>query len=133
MGRKSHEILMPIFAVVSFIIIVIIMLYLPQAYPNEDWATMRTDFIQLMPWTLMVILGFASLAKILSNRPNTAYVYTGLAGALIGIGFAMLMHDFYTLGIFLDEFITGSITITDLQIVVLFICTFIGTILGIER
>jgi hypothetical protein len=50
---------------------------------------------------------------------------------MIGIGFAGLFGYWNAQGIIVDEYITGSITITDLQTGVVFIWVIIGAILGV--
>jgi len=52
---------------------------------------------------------------------------------MIGIGMAGLFGYWNTHGILIDEYIAGSITITDLQTIVIFLWSILGVILGVGR
>lgn len=49
---------------------------------------------------------------------------------MLGIIQAMILFEMNTRGILIDEFITGSITITDLMVGVVIIWLLIGVIIG---
>ena len=51
----------------------------------------------------------------------------------IGLGFAGMLAYWNNQGILIDEFITATLTIGDLQIGVVIVWVFIGVILGIGR
>jgi hypothetical protein len=50
---------------------------------------------------------------------------------MIGVGFAGLFGYWNAQGIIVDEYITGTITITDLQTAVVFVWAIIGAIMGV--
>ena len=56
-----------------------------------------------------------------------------LTCAMIGIGFAGLFGYWNAQGIIIDEYIAGTITITDLQTIVIFLWAILGIILGVGR
>jgi hypothetical protein len=58
---------------------------------------------------------------------------TILTCALIGVGFAGLLGFMNTNGILVDEYITATLTITDLQTVVILAWVFVGVIVGVVR
>ena len=56
-----------------------------------------------------------------------------LTCTIIGIGFAGLFGYWNANGILIDEYIAGTITITDLQTIVIFLWSLLGVILGVGR
>lgn len=56
-----------------------------------------------------------------------------LSCTMIGIGMAGLFGYWNANGILIDEYIAGSITITDLQTIVIFLWAILGVILGVGR
>jgi hypothetical protein len=50
---------------------------------------------------------------------------------MIGVGFAGLFGYWNAQGIIVDEYVTATLTITDLQTAVVFIWAIIGAILGV--
>ena len=56
-----------------------------------------------------------------------------LTCTMIGIGFAGLFGYWNAHGILIDEYIAGSITITDLQTIVVFLWSILGLILGVGK
>lgn len=56
-----------------------------------------------------------------------------LTCTIIGIGFAGLFGYWNAQGIIVDEYITGTITITDLQTAVILIWSILGVILGVVK
>lgn len=56
-----------------------------------------------------------------------------MLGGLVGILFAALELSLYNDGIFIDEFITGSLTIADLMAVTIILFTIIGVIVAVLR
>ena len=58
---------------------------------------------------------------------------TVLACTFIGIGMAGLFGYWNANGILIDEYIAGSITIVDLQTIVVFLWAVVGVILGVSR
>lgn len=51
----------------------------------------------------------------------------------IGLGFAGLFGYWNTQGILIDEYIAGSVSITDLQTIVIFLWMVVGAIIGLFR
>ena len=56
-----------------------------------------------------------------------------LSCVFIGIGIAGLFGYWNAQGIIIDEYIAGTITITDLQTIVIFLWCLVGIILGVSR
>lgn len=61
------------------------------------------------------------------------FIETVLVCILIGVGFSGLFGYWNTQGILIDEIVTATLTITDIQTGVLFLFAFLGVILGIVR
>ena len=56
-----------------------------------------------------------------------------LSCLFIGIGMAGLFGYWNVNGILIDEYIAGTITITDLQTIVVFLWAIVGVILGVSK
>jgi len=123
----------PAFCVIGFVSVIILMIYLPDIYPTEEWATMRSNFILLMPWLIMIGFGFFALVYITRDKPKFLYAYTVPTGAIIGVGSAMTLRTLYDLGIIIDEItsIHSSITVTDLQLITILVWTMMGLVVGV--
>jgi hypothetical protein len=61
------------------------------------------------------------------------FVTTVLVCAMIGVGFAGLLGYMNTSGILVDEYLTATLTITDLQTTVILIWSIVGAIWGMLR
>lgn len=61
------------------------------------------------------------------------FIETVLVCVMIGVGFAGLIGYMNTNGIFIDEYVTATLTITDLQTVFVLVWFFIGLIYGVVR
>ena len=61
------------------------------------------------------------------------FMNTVLSCLFIGIGMAGLFGYWNANGILIDEYIAGSITITDLQTIVVFLWAIVGVILGVSK
>jgi hypothetical protein len=61
------------------------------------------------------------------------FITTVLICLMIGIGFAGLLGQMNTAGILVDEYLTATLTITDLQTSVILIWCIVGAIWGMLR
>ena len=61
------------------------------------------------------------------------FLETCLVCVIIGVGFAGLFGYMNTAGILVDEYITATLTITDLQTVVVLVWGLVGAIWGMIR
>lgn len=61
------------------------------------------------------------------------FLETVVVCIFIGIGFAGLLGYWNAQGILIDEYLTATLTITDLQTVVVVLWIFVGGILGVMR
>lgn len=61
------------------------------------------------------------------------FMATVLSCTFIGVGIAGLFGLWNTQGIIIDDYITATLTITDLQTGVIFIWALVGVILGVAR
>lgn len=61
------------------------------------------------------------------------FLETILACVMIGVGFAGLFGYMNTQGILIDEYITATLTITDLQTAVVLVWAVVGAIWGVIR
>lgn len=68
----------------------------------------------------------------MSRRQRGSFAISMLCG-IIGVLIAITLQLFNTSGILVDEFITGSITLREIQFGVIFIWTVIGIGLGVTQ
>jgi len=123
----------PILAVSAFAIIIILLVLLPNIYPTEDWATMQTSFIALMPWLVMLGTGLMVFSYVVRDKPRNLYAFTVPLTGFIGVGNAMILSTMYKHGLLIDEVLAihSTITLTDLQILCILAWVVVGLVVGI--
>ena len=132
MRKRTKDLLYPILTVVAFVVAIIIFMQLPNVFPSEDWTTMRNNFITIMPWLLLFGIGIVSLGYIMTLGEEY-WTFPLLTCFVISIGMSMLLRTLYDQGIVIDEMVTGTITITDLQFIIILAWTVLGILLGVTK
>jgi hypothetical protein len=97
-----------------------------------DWNTITTSVISYMPSLMGIGLGFVLLIKDVGNYRTTAIRITMITG-LIGVSLSGLFFELNTNGVWVDEIITASFTITDFQLIMVIASLLFGMILGLSK
>jgi len=64
-------------------------------------------------------------------RRDARLALTIIVCALLGVTSAMIVKTMHDQGVIIDEFVTGSITLQDLQFMVFFLWLVVGIIVGV--
>lgn len=91
-----------------------------------DWDLISNSYIALFPYLL-----FTGVAIIYIFRGNELSIVNNvLIGAMIGVGFSLLIQYYYDNNIWFDSVVTGSNYLWELQLLIVTIWVIIGIIKG---
>lgn len=97
-----------------------------------NWNTITNQLIGYLPQLIGIGLGFTLIIKD-RGYSETASGRLLLLMGLEGLFFASLFYELNSDSIWIDELITASFTITDLQIVTVLFFLLLGVIIGLIR
>ena len=97
-----------------------------------DWGTITTTMTSYIPQLVGILLGFILILKDVGNR-NTSTGRLFLLTSIVGVLFASLFYELNADSIWIDEIVTASFTITDLQIIIILFFILIGFIIGLIK
>ena len=91
-----------------------------------DWDLISNQYIALFPYLFFTCLGIVYIFK-----GNAMPIQTNiLIGAMIGVGFSLLIQYYYDNNIWFDTVITGSNTLWEIQLLIVVIWVIVGVIKG---
>jgi len=129
--RKSQRKFLTVFGFIGIISAIIILNIVDQQnILGGDFTIMVNNSISLIPQLFGIVLGIISLNRDYGNR--TLYASIVIMG-LLGIFISSLFYELNNMGIWIDELITASFTITDLQFVVVLWALILGFMVGMIK
>ncbi len=96
---------------------------------SGSWSTISTIYFSV--FAELLVMGFSLYILFTANNFNL--MRDMLTGILLGSAFSSLLYTLNNSGILLDEYITSSLTITDLMAVVIIIFAILSMIIGMSR
>ena len=97
-----------------------------------DWSTITSSIISYSPYLIGLGLGFAFLIRDRGNRNTTPIRITLLTG-VIGVCLSGLFYELNTDGIWVNDIISASYTITDFQFTLVVVFLILGMIMGLSK
>ncbi|MBA7490189.1 hypothetical protein ES702_00724 [subsurface metagenome] len=97
-----------------------------------EWNIITNQIISVFPQIIGICLGFVFLIQDVGYS-ETSSVRLLLITGLEGIFFASLFYELNSNGVWIDEIITASFTITDLQIVTVLFFLLLGVLIGLIK
>lgn len=97
-----------------------------------NWDVITGNFIDYFPQLAGISLGFVLLIKD-GGHSSTTSARLMLLTSVIGVVFASLFYEMYNDGIWIDEIITATYTITDFQFTVVLSFFILGILLGLLK
>lgn len=97
-----------------------------------EWGIIYTTMTGYMPQLVGILFGFILIIKDVGNR-GTSTGRLFLLTSIVGVLFASLFYELNADSIWIDEIVTASFTITDLQIVIILFFVLIGFIIGLIK
>ena len=97
-----------------------------------NWDIITTTIIGYLPHLTGILFGFIFILKDLGDGDTSSgrlFLLTGI----VGVFFSSLFYELNEDGIWIDEIVTASFTITDLQIVIILFFILIGIIIGLIK
>lgn len=131
--RKQTRSKIIILLVVCFVIYLLLLNKVDQiGNMGGDWGIITTTITGYLPHIVGILLGFIFILKDVGNR-STSTGRLFLLTSVVGILFSSLFYELNEDGIWIDEIVTASFTITDLQIVIILFFILIGIIVGLIK
>lgn len=129
--RKTQRKFLTVFGFIGIISAIIILNIVDQQnILGGNFTVMVNNSISLVPQLFGIVLGIISLNRDYGNR--TLYASIVIMG-LLGIFISSLFYELNNMGIWIDELITASFTITDLQFVVILWALILGFMVGMIK
>jgi len=129
--RKNQRKFLTVFGFLGIISAIIILNIVDQQnIIGGNFTIMVNNSISLIPQLFGIVLGIISLNRNYGNR--TLYASIVIMG-LIGTFLSSLFYELNNMGIWIDEIITASFTITDLQFVVILWALILGFMVGMIK
>lgn len=97
-----------------------------------NWNTITNQLISYFPQIIGIALGFVLIIRDTGYSGTTSGRLLLITG-LEGVFFASLFYELNKDGIWIDEIITASFTITDLQIITVLFFLLLGILIGLIK
>lgn len=96
---------------------------------SGDWDLISNQYIAIFPYLFFTCLGIVYIFK-----SNEMPIQNNLIiGAMIGVGFSLLIQYYYNNNIWFDTVITGSNTLWEVQLLIIVLWVIVGVIKGSVR
>lgn len=97
-----------------------------------NWSTITNQITAYLPQIIGIALGFVLILRDVGYSETTSGRLLLITG-LEGVFFASLFYELNNDGIWIDEIITASFTITDLQIITVLFFLLLGIMIGLIK
>jgi len=97
-----------------------------------NWTILTNQLIGYLPQLIGISLGFIFIIKDFGNYESSTARMLLMTG-FEGVFFASLFYELNNDGIWIDEIITATFTIADLQIIVIIFFILLGVLIGLIR
>lgn len=97
-----------------------------------EWSTITNQITTYFPQLVGIVLGFILIIQDVGYSETSSarlFLLTGVTG----IFFASLFYELNNDGIWIDEIVTASFTITDLQIIIVLFFILLGLLIGLIK
>ena len=128
--RRQYVLLTILIGIVVFIVILNVINQ--GGYIGGDWTAITASFIEYLPPILGIGIGFTLLMRDSGNYSTTPIRMMIITG-IIGVCFSWLFYELYLDGIWVDEIVTATFTITELQIITIMFSLFYGVVIGLIK
>lgn len=123
--------IIPIMIVMMLLGVYVFLHYSSDLLPGSNWANINLGLVAVYPFLLSLAFGFFVFIRIGTGDLNGFFAVPTSSG--IGITVCMLLESLNTSGRIVDEFITGSVTLLDMQIITIIIFTLIGIVIAMAN
>lgn len=128
MRNKTRSRLMTLTVFGIFIYFVVINIVNQTGLIGGNWVTINTNMMSNAPYIIGIALGFILLIKAVDTILNSILVCS-----FMGVFFSGLFYNLNTNGIWIDEIVSASFTITDLQFVIVLFWMMMGILIGLIK
>lgn len=97
-----------------------------------EWSTITNQITTYFPQLVGIVLGFILIIQDVGYSETSSarlFLLTGVTG----IFFASLFYELNNDGIWIDEILSASFTITDLQIIIVLFFILLGILIGLIK
>jgi len=123
--------IIPVMIIMMLLGVYIFLHYSADLLPGSNWANINADLVIIYPFLLALAFGFFVFIRIGTGDLNGYFAIPTSSG--IGITVCMLLESLNTSGRLVDEFITGSVTLLDMQIITIIIFTLFGILIAVAN
>ena len=130
--RKKRQFVLLTLLIGIVVFIVILNVINQGGFIGGNWTVITASFIEYLPPILGIGIGFTLLMRDSGNYSTTPIRLMIITG-IIGVCFSWLFYELYIDGIWVDEIVTATFTITDLQIITIMFSLFYGVVIGLIK
>jgi len=133
MRKKKRRQFVLLTLLIGIVVFIVILNVINQGgYIGGEWTVITASFIEYLPPILGIGIGFTLLMRDSGNYSTTPIRMMIITG-IIGVCFSWLFYELYIDGIWVDEIVTATFTITDLQIITIMFSLFYGVVIGLIK
>lgn len=133
MGKKKRRQRVILTLLIGIVVFIVILNVINQGgLVSGDWTSITASFIKYLPPIVGIGLGITILMRDEGNY-STIPIRIMIITGMIGVCFSWLFYELYVDAIWVDEIVTATFTITDLQFIVVLFSVFFGMILGLIK
>ena len=133
MRKKKRRQFVLLTILIGIVVFIVILNVINQGgYIGGDWTVITASFIEYLPPILGIGIGFTLMMRDSGNYSTTPIRLMIITG-IIGVCFSWLFYELYIDGIWVDEIVTATFTITDLQIITIMFSLFYGVVIGLIK
>ncbi len=130
MRKDRKRALIPVFVFIALVLLAVVLRNINSGTSISE-SEIATYYIAVMPAIFLIAIGFISIVMTLGSRARSKAGIMVFLGGLEGVFFAYFVHTLYNLGLVIDEYITGTITINELDAIIVIIWIVVGALLGV--
>ena len=131
MKKPTLKLLLPALIVIALISCYIILTFSSDVLPGDNWDTIGDATIKVLPAMLIISLGLYTILG--SKFKGILRVLNIPLCFMIGVAMAYLTEVFYDNSWLIDEYISVSLLLSDLQIGIVVLFLFVGVGLAIRN
>ncbi len=133
MRRKKRRQFVLLTLLIGIVVFIVILNVISQrGYIGGNWTVITASFIEYLAPILGIGIGFTLLMRDSGNYSTTPIRMMIITG-IIGVCFSWLFYELYIDSIWVDEIVTATFTITDLQTITIMFSLFYGVIIGLIK
>ena len=131
--RKKRRQFVMLTLLIGIVVFIVLLNVIDQGgFVGGNWTVITASFIEYLGPLIGIGVGLTIMLRDAGNYSTTP-MRIMLITSIIGVCLSWLFYELYLDGIWVDEIVTATFTITDLQIVVVMFSMLFGIVIGLVK